>query len=77
MYMIWMSTKPCITHVEGINAYMIKYRDDCIHGDLDINRFILMVLLFVFSMIFLIIRPNMISILLGWDGLGLGFFDYQ
>jgi hypothetical protein len=42
-------------------------RDDYthVHGDLNINRFIFMVLLFVLSMIFLIIRPNMISILLG------------
>jgi hypothetical protein len=23
--MIWISTKPCITHVEGINAYVNKY----------------------------------------------------
>ena len=30
-----------------------------------------MVLIFVASMIFLIISPNVISILLGWDGLGL------
>jgi hypothetical protein len=37
----------------------------------DINRFILLVLIFVLSMVFLIIRPNIIRILLGWDGLGL------
>ena len=30
-----------------------------------------MVLIFVVSIIFLIISPNAISILLGWDGLGL------
>lgn len=34
-------------------------------------RFIILVLLFVFSIILLIIRPNIIRILLGWDGLGL------
>jgi hypothetical protein len=54
-----------------ISSLVIFYRDDYIHGDLNINRFILMVLLFVLYIIFLIIRPNMISILLGWDGLGL------
>jgi NADH-ubiquinone oxidoreductase chain 5 len=54
-----------------ISSLVIFYRDYYIHGDLNINRFILMVLLFVLSMIFFIIRPNMISILLGWDGLGL------
>nr|YP_010698183.1 NADH dehydrogenase subunit 5 [Thoradonta yunnana]WCF77157.1 NADH dehydrogenase subunit 5 [Thoradonta yunnana]WCK12007.1 NADH dehydrogenase subunit 5 [Thoradonta yunnana] len=34
-------------------------------------RFVMLVGLFVLSMIFLIVSPNMISILLGWDGLGL------
>lgn len=31
----------------------------------------MLVLLFVISMIIIIIRPNLIRILLGWDGLGL------
>ena len=35
------------------------------------NRFILLVVIFVLSIILLIISPNLISILLGWDGLGL------
>jgi NADH-ubiquinone oxidoreductase chain 5 len=47
------------------------YRDDYICGDLNINLFIFMVLIFVLSIMFLIIRPNIISILLRWDGLGL------
>nr|YP_010736917.1 NADH dehydrogenase subunit 5 [Idioscopus ventrispinus]WEP24804.1 NADH dehydrogenase subunit 5 [Idioscopus ventrispinus] len=34
-------------------------------------RFLFLVLLFVFSMFLMIMSPNMISILLGWDGLGL------
>jgi len=34
------------------------------------SRFIGLVLSFVFSMGLLILRPNRISILLGWDGLG-------
>nr|YP_010140059.1 NADH dehydrogenase subunit 5 [Kalasha nativa]QQK57703.1 NADH dehydrogenase subunit 5 [Kalasha nativa] len=34
-------------------------------------RFLLIVVLFVFSMFLLVISPNLISILLGWDGLGL------
>nr|YP_010586453.1 NADH dehydrogenase subunit 5 [Paduniella communis]UZZ44254.1 NADH dehydrogenase subunit 5 [Paduniella communis] len=33
-------------------------------------RFILLVLLFIFSMFLMILSPNLISILLGWDGLG-------
>jgi len=43
-------------------------------SDLNIIRFILLVLIFVVSIIFLIISPNIISILLGWDGLGLVFY---
>nr|YP_010471445.1 NADH dehydrogenase subunit 5 [Acaciothrips ebneri]UVG40777.1 NADH dehydrogenase subunit 5 [Acaciothrips ebneri] len=35
------------------------------------NYFIILIFLFVFSMIMLIITTNMISILIGWDGLGL------
>jgi len=34
-------------------------------------RFILVVYLFVLSIIFLIFSPNLVSLLLGWDGLGL------
>jgi NADH-ubiquinone oxidoreductase chain 5 len=47
------------------------YSRDYILGDLNINRFILLVVMFVFSIMLLIIRPNLIRILLGWDGLGL------
>nr|YP_010140046.1 NADH dehydrogenase subunit 5 [Balala fujiana]QQK57690.1 NADH dehydrogenase subunit 5 [Balala fujiana] len=34
-------------------------------------RFLLLVILFIFSMFLMVLSPNMISILLGWDGLGL------
>nr|YP_009349825.1 NADH dehydrogenase subunit 5 [Metrioptera bonneti]AQM39961.1 NADH dehydrogenase subunit 5 [Metrioptera bonneti] len=54
-----------------ISSLVIFYSDEYMHGDLTINRFIILVLLFVLSMMFLIISPNLISILLGWDGLGL------
>nr|YP_009350462.1 NADH dehydrogenase subunit 5 [Macrotermes carbonarius]AQP27099.1 NADH dehydrogenase subunit 5 [Macrotermes carbonarius] len=54
-----------------ISSLVILYSDDYMFGDLNIFRFILLVLMFVVSMMFLIVSPNMISILLGWDGLGL------
>jgi NADH-ubiquinone oxidoreductase chain 5 len=54
-----------------ISALVILYRDDYISGDLNIVRFIMLVLIFVVSIMFLIISPNVVSILLGWDGLGL------
>nr|WHM51648.1 NADH dehydrogenase subunit 5 [Cahuallitermes intermedius] len=54
-----------------ISSLVILYSDDYMFGDLNIVRFISLVLMFVVSMMFLIISPNIISILLGWDGLGL------
>ena len=44
---------------------------DYMAGDLNIISFILLVLMFVVFIMFLIVSPNVISILLGWDGLGL------
>lgn len=40
-------------------------------GDKNLVRFILLVVIFVVSIILLIVSPNIIRILLGWDGLGL------
>lgn len=60
-----------ISFVLLISSLVIFYRKEYIFGDFNINRFIIIVLLFVFSIIILIISPNLIRILLGWDGLGL------
>nr|QHR79481.1 NADH dehydrogenase subunit 5 [Gonimbrasia belina] len=54
-----------------ISSMVIYYSKSYMQSELNLNRFIILVLLFVFSMILLVISPNMISILLGWDGLGL------
>lgn len=54
-----------------ISSLVIFYRKEYIRNDYKINRFIILVLIFVSSIILLIIRPNLIRILLGWDGLGL------
>nr|YP_009057593.1 NADH dehydrogenase subunit 5 [Gononemertes parasita]AGZ63893.1 NADH dehydrogenase subunit 5 [Gononemertes parasita] len=40
-------------------------------GDFFLFRFILLVFFFVFSMLVVIFIPNLIALLLGWDGLGL------
>nr|WGO58179.1 NADH dehydrogenase subunit 5 [Centrocolumna ericea] len=66
----WMSLM-FMGFVFFISSLVIFYSEDYMHGDYNLNRFIYLVLLFVMSMMFLIISPNMISILLGWDGLGL------
>nr|QRW36261.1 NADH dehydrogenase subunit 5 [Deronectes hispanicus] len=66
----WMSLL-FMSFVLFISCMVIFYSNDYMMGDLNINRFIMLVLMFVFSMMLLIISPNLISILLGWDGLGL------
>ena len=60
-----------ISFVLFISSLVIFYRKEYIREDIFINRFILLVIIFVFSIIILIISPNLIRILLGWDGLGL------
>nr|QZP41016.1 NADH dehydrogenase subunit 5 [Geoscapheus dilatatus] len=66
----WMSLL-FLSFVFFISSLVILYSDYYMYGDYNMNRFIYLVLLFVMSMMFMIISPNMISILLGWDGLGL------
>nr|ARH54033.1 NADH dehydrogenase subunit 5 [Tomoxia bucephala] len=60
-----------MSFVMFISSMVIYYSKDYMLGDKFINRFIMLVFMFVASMMFLIISPNLISILLGWDGLGL------
>nr|ALO76690.1 NADH deshydrogenase subunit 5 [Alleculinae sp. ENSP01] len=66
----WM-TLLFMSFVLFISSMVIYYSEEYMYGDLNINRFILLVVMFVFSMMMLIVSPNLISILLGWDGLGL------
>ncbi len=54
-----------------ISGRVLYYRGSYIVDDKTFNRFIYLVLAFVASMRFIVLRPNLISILLGWDGLGL------
>nr|YP_009048777.1 NADH dehydrogenase subunit 5 [Apodemia mormo]AID52312.1 NADH dehydrogenase subunit 5 [Apodemia mormo] len=66
----WMSLL-FMMFVSLISSVVIYYSKSYMSSELNLNRFIILVLLFVFSMILLIISPNIISIFLGWDGLGL------
>nr|WGT92156.1 NADH dehydrogenase subunit 5 [Furcatopanorpa longihypovalva] len=66
----WMSLL-FMSFVLFISSLVIFYSKEYMGGDYNINRFIMLVLMFVLSMMMLIISPNLISILLGWDGLGL------
>nr|QYK91726.1 NADH dehydrogenase subunit 5 [Lymantria sinica] len=66
----WMSLL-FLMFVFLISSVVIYYSKSYMSSEMNLNRFIILVLLFVTSMMFLIISPNIISILLGWDGLGL------
>nr|AND96296.1 NADH deshydrogenase subunit 5 [Onthophagus baolocensis] len=66
----WMSLL-FMSFVLFISSMVIFYSYEYMEGDMYINRFIMLVCMFVLSMMLLIISPNLISILLGWDGLGL------
>nr|YP_009417316.1 NADH dehydrogenase subunit 5 [Acanthoscelides obtectus]ARR75262.1 NADH dehydrogenase subunit 5 [Acanthoscelides obtectus] len=66
----WMSLM-FLSFVLFISSMVIYYSEEYMEGDFYLSRFILLVVMFVMSMMLLIISPNLISILLGWDGLGL------
>nr|YP_009526485.1 NADH dehydrogenase subunit 5 [Hycleus cichorii]ATP06049.1 NADH dehydrogenase subunit 5 [Hycleus cichorii] len=66
----WMSLL-FMSFVLFISSAVIWYSKEYMSGDHNLDRFILLVVMFVLSMMLLIISPNLISILLGWDGLGL------
>nr|YP_010137181.1 NADH dehydrogenase subunit 5 [Paraglenea fortunei]QWM97240.1 NADH dehydrogenase subunit 5 [Paraglenea fortunei] len=70
LFFDWMSLI-FMSFVLFISSMVIFYSEEYMYGDLNLNRFILLVVMFVLSMMLLIISPNLISILLGWDGLGL------
>ena len=56
--------------VRLIAGSVIIFRVSYIRRELYFSRFILIVALFVLSIYLLILRPNIVRILLGWDGLG-------
>nr|YP_010352926.1 NADH dehydrogenase subunit 5 [Chaleponcus netus]UOF70331.1 NADH dehydrogenase subunit 5 [Chaleponcus netus] len=54
-----------------ISSSVIYYSHYYMDGEVYMVRFIMLVLLFVLSMVMVILSPSFISILIGWDGLGL------
>nr|WPW46730.1 NADH dehydrogenase subunit 5 [Halobates sericeus] len=54
-----------------ISSMVILYSHSYMISDFNKIRFLYLVLMFIFSMFMLIMSPNLISILIGWDGLGL------
>nr|YP_010583059.1 NADH dehydrogenase subunit 5 [Eurhadina exclamationis]UGN61505.1 NADH dehydrogenase subunit 5 [Eurhadina exclamationis] len=61
-----------ISLVLFISSMVILYSSDYMGiKSYSSNRFLFLVILFVLSMILMLISPNLLSILLGWDGLGM------
>lgn len=54
-----------------ISSIVILYSHSYIYGGISSLRFLSVLILFVFSIMFLILSPCLVSVLLGWDGLGL------
>nr|WRK21408.1 NADH dehydrogenase subunit 5 [Acostemma sp.] len=71
IYLDWISLS-FMSVVMLISSMVIIYSKNYM-GELNYSsiRFLLLVVMFVFSMMLMILSPNLISILVGWDGLGL------
>nr|AXR86019.1 NADH dehydrogenase subunit 5 [Gonatocerus sp. ZCS-2018] len=70
IYLDWLSNMFIFT-VLIISSMIMIYSSEYMYSDKNINQFFMLLILFILSMIFMVISPNLISILLGWDGLGL------
>nr|YP_009092567.1 NADH dehydrogenase subunit 5 [Pseudacysta perseae]AIR11948.1 NADH dehydrogenase subunit 5 [Pseudacysta perseae] len=70
LYIDWMSLL-FFSVVLMISSMVIFYSYDYMMYDNYSMRFLILVVTFVFSMMLLVFSLNMVSILLGWDGLGL------
>nr|YP_010478195.1 NADH dehydrogenase subunit 5 [Nesophrosyne sp. 295 GMB-2012]UVI59639.1 NADH dehydrogenase subunit 5 [Nesophrosyne sp. 295 GMB-2012] len=71
IFLDWISMGFCFV-VFFISSMVVLY-SGVYMGDYNYGsiRFLLLVLMFVISMLMMIISPNLVSIMLGWDGLGL------
>nr|UGS80548.1 NADH dehydrogenase subunit 5 [Waoraniella jarlinsoni] len=70
IYMDWMSSS-FMSFVFLISFSVVVYSMSYMSDEKYMSMFIFLVFCFVVSMALLIISPNLISLLLGWDGLGL------
>nr|AOY39949.1 NADH dehydrogenase subunit 5 [Curculionidae sp. BMNH 1040049] len=69
-YLDWMSSM-FISFVFFIVSMILNYSKDYMKFESNLDRFILLMVMFVFSMFMLVIGMSLVSILVGWDGLGL------
>nr|ACH81770.1 NADH dehydrogenase subunit 5 [Nasonia longicornis] len=70
IYMDWIMMMFIFT-VLLISSMIMLYCCEYMNHDNNNIRFFYLIFFFILSMLFMVISPNMISILIGWDGLGL------
>nr|AZL93225.1 NADH dehydrogenase subunit 5 [Eurytoma sp. ZJUH_2016013] len=70
LYIDWMSLMFVFT-ILLISSMIMFYSSEYMIHDNSKNRFFYLVFMFIISMLMMILSPNLISILIGWDGLGL------
>nr|ALB38442.1 NADH dehydrogenase subunit 5 [Vespula germanica]UZG65638.1 NADH dehydrogenase subunit 5 [Vespula germanica]UZG65649.1 NADH dehydrogenase subunit 5 [Vespula germanica]UZG65662.1 NADH dehydrogenase subunit 5 [Vespula germanica]UZG65675.1 NADH dehydrogenase subunit 5 [Vespula germanica] len=70
IYLDWISLM-FLSLVLTISSFVMMYSLKYMEGDKYMDRFFLLLMMFVLSMLFLIVCPNIMGLLLGWDGLGL------
>nr|APF47466.1 NADH dehydrogenase subunit 5 [Snellenius sp. SNS-2016] len=69
----WMSLM-FISTIFFITSMVILYSIEYMNSDLNIKRFMMLILIFMMSMMLVIFSLNLMTILLGWDGLGLSSY---
>nr|WCB99536.1 NADH dehydrogenase subunit 5 [Meteorus sp. 2 XHS-2023a] len=73
IYIDWMSLI-FTSIVMMISSMVLIYSIEYMNNHIFLKRFMILIIIFFISMMLMIMSPNFISILLGWDGLGLSSF---
>nr|APU89563.1 NADH dehydrogenase subunit 5 [Armadillidium album] len=69
-YIDWMSVM-FFSFIAMISSSVLFYSDSYMPKDLGYRGFLFLVLMFVLSMFFMVFSLNLMSMMLGWDGLGI------
>nr|AVC55938.1 NADH dehydrogenase subunit 5 [Ips grandicollis] len=70
LYLDW-KTFLFMSFVLFVSSMILNYSSEYMISDKTLKRFIFLMIMFVCSMMMLILNLNLVSILIGWDGLGL------